>query len=283
MPKTPFIAISISSTCSCSAGPGRVWPPIVPQPLPQSPEMTLMLPTPRPDELDVISPKVVPGHHSVAVHECNGTWELVECPPSVCPVDNRWVLKTKQCADGTIERLKARLVACRFTQRSGIDCFETYAPTAPLPAIRTTTALAAALDLHLHSINISNMFLNGDINVDIYMRQPEGFVLGGRNMVCKLNKGIYGTKQGARVADQVAPILGRGARIPCDVQHRLDLCLSQWQQSRPAPIPRSTMAHSLVAAMSSTRSLSRVWHSSSSCAILGRPSSCWTCASSTVS
>jgi len=72
-------------------------------------------------------------------------------------------------------------------------------PTAPPPAIRTTTVLTAALDLDLHSIDISNAFLNGDIDADIYMRQPEGFVLGGRNMVCKLNKGIYGTKQGAHV------------------------------------------------------------------------------------
>jgi len=43
----------------------------------------------------------------MAAHERNGTWELVECPPGVRPVDNRWVLKTKRRADGTIERLKA--------------------------------------------------------------------------------------------------------------------------------------------------------------------------------
>jgi len=132
----------------------------------------------------------------MAAHECNGMWELVECPPGVRPVNNCWLLKTKRHTDGTIERLKARLVACGFTQRPGIDYFETYAPTAPPPAIRTTTALAAALDLHLHLIDISNVFLNGDIDADIYMRQPDGFVLGGRNIVCKLNKGIYGTKQG---------------------------------------------------------------------------------------
>ena len=52
--------------------------------------------------------------------------------------------------------------------------------------------------MHLHSIDISNAFLNGDIDADIYMRQPEGFALGGRNKVCKLRKGIYGTRQGAR-------------------------------------------------------------------------------------
>jgi len=134
----------------------------------------------------------------MAVHERNGTWELVECAPGVHPVDNRWVLKTKRHADGTIEQLKARLVACGFTQHPGIDYFKTYVPTAPPPAIRTTTALAAALDLHLHSIDISNVFLNGDIDPDIYKHQPDGFVLGSHNIVCKVRKGIYSTKQGAR-------------------------------------------------------------------------------------
>ena len=132
----------------------------------------------------------------MATHERNGTWELVECPPGIRPVNNHWVPKIKRRADGTIKRLKARLVARGFTQRPGIDYFETYVPTEPLPVIRTTTALAAAHDLHLHSIDISNTFLNGDIDADIYMRQPDSFVLGGRNMVCKLRKGIYGMKQG---------------------------------------------------------------------------------------
>jgi len=134
----------------------------------------------------------------MAVHKHNGTWELVECPPGVHVVDNRWVLKTKWHTDGTVERLKARLVTHGFTQRPGVDYFKTYAPTAPPLAVCTTFALAAALGLPVQSIDISNVFLNGDIDVDIYMHQPEGFALGGCNMVCKLRKGIYGTEQGAR-------------------------------------------------------------------------------------
>ena len=59
-------------------------------------------------------------------------------------------------------------------------------------------ALAAALNLHLRSIDVSNAFLNGDIDADVYMEQPEGFVIGGRHIVCKLRKGLYGTRQGAR-------------------------------------------------------------------------------------
>ena len=67
-----------------------------------------------------------------------------------------------------------------------------------MASIRTVLALAASLGLRVRSINISNAFLNGNIDADVYMAQPEGFACGGRNMVCKLCKALYGTKQGAR-------------------------------------------------------------------------------------
>jgi len=134
----------------------------------------------------------------MAVYELNGTWELVEGPPGVKPIVSRWVLKIKHYADGSVERYKACLVAKGFSQRSGIDYFETFAPTAKLASIRVVLALTAALNLHLHSIDVSNMFLNGDIDADVYMEQPEGFVIGGSHIVCKLRKGLYGTRQGAR-------------------------------------------------------------------------------------
>jgi len=122
----------------------------------------------------------------MAAHELNGTWELVECPPGVKPIGSRWVLKIKHYADGSVERYKARLVAKGFSQRSGIDYFETFAPTAKLVSIRVVLALAAALNLHWRSIDVSNAFLNGDIDADVYMEQPEGFVIGRRHIVCKL-------------------------------------------------------------------------------------------------
>jgi len=108
------------------------------------------------------------------------------------------VLKIKHYADGSVERYKSRLVAKGFSQRSGIDYFETFALTAKLASIRVVLALAAALNLHLRSIDVSNTFLNGDIDADVYMEQPEGFVIGRRHIVCKLRKGLYGTRQGAR-------------------------------------------------------------------------------------
>jgi hypothetical protein len=128
----------------------------------------------------------------------NDAWELVECPPGVKPISSRWVFTIKHTSDGEIERYKARLVARGYTQRHGIDYIETFAPTCRIQSIRAVLALAASLGLVLRSIDISNAFLNGDIDAEIYMTQPEGFVQVGRNMVLRLKKAIYGTKQAAR-------------------------------------------------------------------------------------
>jgi hypothetical protein len=59
-------------------------------------------------------------------------------------------------------------------------------------------ALAAEGDLHMHSVDITSAFTNGDLDEEIYMRQPDGFQQGGPNVVCKLNKSLYGLKHTAR-------------------------------------------------------------------------------------
>ena len=60
-------------------------------------------------------------------------------------------------------------------------------------------ALVAHFDLHLHQMDVKTAFLNGDLEEDIYMVQPEGFVQeGGKSLVCKLCKSIYGLKQASR-------------------------------------------------------------------------------------
>jgi transposase InsO family protein len=134
----------------------------------------------------------------MAAHERNGTWELVYPPPGVKLIGCRLLFKTKYLPNGEIDRHKVRLVAQGFTQRHGVDYFETYASTAKMQSIRTVIALAAALDLHLHSIDVSNAYLNGDIDADVYMRIPEGYDGAEPGQVCKLRKALYGTKQGAR-------------------------------------------------------------------------------------
>jgi hypothetical protein len=128
----------------------------------------------------------------------NGTWDIVPLPKDRKAIGSRWVFKVKRNADGSIERYKARVVAKGFSQRPGVDYIEVFAPTFRMASIRTIIALAAKHDYHLHSIDISSAFLNGNLEEEIYMEQPPGFVQFGPEFVCKLKKSLYGLKQSAR-------------------------------------------------------------------------------------
>ena len=128
----------------------------------------------------------------------NGTWDIVPLPEDRKAIGSRWVFKVKRNADGSVERYKARVVAKGCSQRPGLDYIEVFAPTFRMASIRTIIALAAKHDYHLHSIDISSAFLNGDLEEEIYMEHPPGFVQFGPHYVCKLKKSLYGLKQSAR-------------------------------------------------------------------------------------
>nr|KAJ0227703.1 hypothetical protein LSAT_V11C100011740 [Lactuca sativa] len=116
----------------------------------------------------------------------NNTWAL-GC---------KWILKRKMKVDGTIDKYKARLVIQGFRQKEGIDFFDTYAPVARISIIRLLLALAAIHNLVIHQMDVKTAFLNGDLDEEIYMKQPEGFVMpGNEHKVCKLKKSLYGLKQ----------------------------------------------------------------------------------------
>jgi hypothetical protein len=132
-------------------------------------------------------------------HQVNGTWEVVKLPAGKRAIGSRWFLKVKYNADGSLERYKARLVAKGYSQRPGFDFKETFAPTVRYATIRTILAIAALEDLELRSVDISHAYLNGELEEDIYMQQPEGFEVGGPEYVCKLRKSLYGLKQAGRV------------------------------------------------------------------------------------
>ena len=129
----------------------------------------------------------------------NGTWELVPPPEGKNIVGSKWVLKVKRDASGNLDQFKARLVAQGYPQTQGVDYDEVFSPVARYSAIRSLLALPNANDWEIHQMDVKTTFLNGSIDSEIHMCQPEGFVdTDHPNIVCKLKKSIYGLKQSVR-------------------------------------------------------------------------------------
>lgn len=130
------------------------------------------------------------------------TWRYVQKPATANLVGCKWVYKIKRDKDGNIGKFKARLVARGFTQVYGVDYAETYAPVARYSSIRLILALAAHYNWELHQMDVKTAYLNGVLDVPIYMRPPEGLDLIGQacpaEQVCLLVKSLYGLKQSGR-------------------------------------------------------------------------------------
>ncbi|GJX50439.1 retrotransposon protein, putative, ty1-copia subclass [Tanacetum coccineum] len=129
----------------------------------------------------------------------NEVWELVDLPPNGKTVGHKWLFKKKTYMDGAVHTYNARLVAKGFTQTSGIDYEETFSPVADIRAIKILIAIAAFYDYEIWQMDVKTAFLNGYLNDEVYMEQPEGFVSQKfPNRVCKLKRSIYGLKQASR-------------------------------------------------------------------------------------
>ncbi|OMO94318.1 Retrotransposon gag protein [Corchorus capsularis] len=114
------------------------------------------------------------------------------------PLKNKWVLKLKK--DGNkLVRYKARLVVKGFTQKAGIDFDEIFSPVVKMSSIRVVLGLDSSLNLEIEQLDVKTAFFHGDLQKDIYMDQPEGFeVKGKEHMVYMLKNSLYGLKQAPR-------------------------------------------------------------------------------------
>jgi hypothetical protein len=106
------------------------------------------------------------------------------------------VFKKKFRTDGTIERYKVRLVIKGYSHKEGEDFFDTYSLFPRLTTICVLLSLVVSHGLLVHQMDVKTTFLNGELDEEIYMEQPAGFVANGQEgMVCKLLKSLYGQKQ----------------------------------------------------------------------------------------
>ena len=129
----------------------------------------------------------------------NNTWELETPPPNCRPIGLKWIFKLKKNPKGTIIKHKARLVVKGYSQRKGVDYDEIYAPVVRFETIRLLIALAALKDWQIHHLDVKSAFLNGEIKEVVYVKQPEGFLVKGKEgWVLRLKKALYGLKQAPR-------------------------------------------------------------------------------------
>jgi hypothetical protein len=129
----------------------------------------------------------------------NDTWDLVKLPKGKDVIGTKWVYKTKYNSDGSIDKHKAHLVSKGYAQKEGIDYTKTFAPVAKLDTIRMVLALVAQYKWIICQMDVKSTFLNGYVDEEIYVEQPKGFEIPGKeDRVYRLKKALYGLKQAPR-------------------------------------------------------------------------------------
>jgi hypothetical protein len=129
----------------------------------------------------------------------NDVWEIVPRLKKKYVVSSKWIYKIKHVADKSIEKHKARFVAHVFSQKEGIDYEETFALVPRYTSIRTIIALTTKMKWKLHHMDVKTTFLNGVIEEEVYIEQPQGFEVEDiKTHVCRLKKTMYGLKKTPR-------------------------------------------------------------------------------------
>jgi hypothetical protein len=120
-------------------------------------------------------------------------YEIVDLPHGRKAIKNRWVFSVK--SDG---RKRARLVAKGFSQVEGVDFDEIFSPVVRYETVRLMFALASLEGMYMTGLDVKTAFLYGKLEEEIYMLQPEGFALKGKERkVMRLRRALYGLKQAA--------------------------------------------------------------------------------------
>ncbi|KAK2452145.1 putative mitochondrial protein [Trifolium repens] len=130
--------------------------------------------------------------------EDNKTWDVRLPPVGKKIVGCRWDYKVKYKASDEVEKYKARLVAKGFTQIEGEDFNEIFAPVAKMTTVRCLLSVAVARGWELHQMDVSNAFIHGNLEEEVYMQVPDGYQVPKEGMVFRLRKSLYRLKQASR-------------------------------------------------------------------------------------
>ena len=143
----------------------------------------------------------------IAALQDNDVWKVVKRKPGINALHTKWVYKTKTDAQGKLERLKARLVACGNEQVLGVDYSLTFAAVMDLSTVKVILALAAMWGVPAKHGDIPNAYVKADkeAHLDIYLQLPRGMsvseatlrkhgAVNANELVLDLRKSLYGLK-----------------------------------------------------------------------------------------
>ncbi|CAI5946032.1 unnamed protein product [Closterium sp. NIES-64] len=172
----------------------------------------LLAPEGDPDALDIPTPRsyaeAVEGPYSsqwqaamdaeMASWKSTGTYVDAVPPPGANIVSGMWIFRVKR-PPGSPPVFKARYVARGFSQRQGVDYFQTFSPTPKMTTLRVLLHIAAQRDYELHSLDFSTAFLQGSLHEEIWLRRPPGFTgTFPPGTQWSLRRPVYGLRQAPR-------------------------------------------------------------------------------------
>ncbi|CAI5969588.1 unnamed protein product, partial [Closterium sp. NIES-65] len=173
---------------------------------------TLIAPKGDPDAPDIPTPRsyaeAIEGPYSsqwqsamdaeMASWKSTGTYVDKVSPPGANIVSGMWIFRVKR-PPGSPPVFKACYVARGFSQRQGVDYFQTFSPTPKMTTLRVLLHIAAQRDYELHSLDFSTAFLQGSLHEEIWLRHPPGFTGSfPPGTQWSLRRPVYGLRQAPR-------------------------------------------------------------------------------------
>jgi hypothetical protein len=130
----------------------------------------------------------------------NEVLNLVEFLIGRNPIGNKWVFKKKLNMEGKVEKHKAWLVAKGYSQVEGVDFGEIFSLVSKLNSIIFILSVVVAFYFEVEHMDVNTTFLHGDLEEEIYMKEPKGVALkGNKELVCKMKKSLYELKKSPRM------------------------------------------------------------------------------------